>query len=189
MGLATEEVVHVRVTLKNGYFHTQRRSEGLEKVDHLLLIVLPKMGWETVFKQVIFLGQACKLWHEGPRGGKDATRGASGVPLEQVVKNINLSSPIFPGLWGSGCWCGTDMTAGSTSRLRQHLQIGFLNLQGFLLRRSLPRRRTGNDNQNLIPWSMALYLALLGILPWYQRIMAIVLDIDTFISIGDFFQR
>ena len=98
MGLATEEVVHVRVTLKNGYFHTQRRSEGLEKVDHLLLIVLPKMGWETVFKQVIFLGQACKLWHEGPRGGKDATRGASGVPLEQVVKNINLSSPIFPGL-------------------------------------------------------------------------------------------
>ena len=55
------------------------------------------MGWETVqFKQVIFLGQACKPWYEGPRWGKDATRGAPGLSLEQVPKNITLSpSPFF----------------------------------------------------------------------------------------------
>ena len=107
MGLATEEVVHVRVTPQNGNFHTQRRSEGLEKVvsthstgfPDCALLVLPKMGWETVqFKQVIFLGQACKPWYEGPRWGKDATRGASSFSLEQVAKNITLSSsPFFPG--------------------------------------------------------------------------------------------
>ena len=54
------------------------------------------MGWETVqFKQVIFLGQACKPWYEGPRGGKDATRGAPSFSLEQVPKNIHFILVTF----------------------------------------------------------------------------------------------
>ena len=57
------------------------------------------------------------------------------------------------------------MTAGSTSRLLKHLQIALFSLQGFSLRKLLTRKKTGDDNQNLILWPLPVTLTYLGSCP------------------------
>ena len=100
-------------------------------------------------------------------------------------------------LWGSGWWCGMATTDGSTSRLRQHLKIEPLSLQGFLWIKLPTRRRIGDDHPililqpllNMTRIALSCYIWLPGIPPWYLKITAIVLVIGTFIYIGDFFHR